>query len=224
MGITYLRSLACICGSKFLLVSPPIEGHRYIFDILVLFSEWCFPLYQSRGSIQKKLSKNNSRVEEGRGVVCTIRFPSPLIKPDVRISRIRLSDWLHRKHSAGSDMSVFPVLTRPWRYDRVCSDGSRFQTVLVRLSPIHQPSPSSTNAPEVRALSSAGVTRLRRYYDPVRLPRRPMPFGTVEAATLVMHGSLPLAHYPVSTCCALLPRWTEQVHLSAASLFVLPSP
>jgi hypothetical protein len=24
------------------------------------------------------------------------RFPSPLIKPDVRISRIRLSDWLHR--------------------------------------------------------------------------------------------------------------------------------
>ncbi len=25
------------------------------------------------------------------------RFPSPLIEPDVRISRIRLSDWLHRK-------------------------------------------------------------------------------------------------------------------------------
>src|SRR6266700_1093934 len=25
------------------------------------------------------------------------RFPSPLIKPDVRISRIRLSDWLHRR-------------------------------------------------------------------------------------------------------------------------------
>jgi hypothetical protein len=25
------------------------------------------------------------------------RFPSSLIKPDVRISRIRLSDWLHRK-------------------------------------------------------------------------------------------------------------------------------
>jgi hypothetical protein len=23
------------------------------------------------------------------------RFPSPLIKPDVRISRIRLSDWFH---------------------------------------------------------------------------------------------------------------------------------
>ncbi len=23
------------------------------------------------------------------------RFPSPLIEPDLRISRIRLSDWLH---------------------------------------------------------------------------------------------------------------------------------
>ncbi len=38
------------------------------------------------------------RVEEGRGGLgraATPRFPSPLIKPDVRISRIRLSDWLH---------------------------------------------------------------------------------------------------------------------------------
>jgi hypothetical protein len=29
------------------------------------------------------------------GLVSTLRFPSPLIKPDVRISRIRLTDWLH---------------------------------------------------------------------------------------------------------------------------------
>jgi hypothetical protein len=29
------------------------------------------------------------------------RFPSPLIKPDVRISRIRLSDWLHLKAHGG---------------------------------------------------------------------------------------------------------------------------
>ncbi|MEA2730679.1 MAG: hypothetical protein QOF70_5154, partial [Acetobacteraceae bacterium] len=36
-----------------------------------------------------------SRVEEGRGIAYATRFPSPLIKPDVRISRIRLSDWLH---------------------------------------------------------------------------------------------------------------------------------
>ena len=40
------------------------------------------------------------RVEDGRGSLghaATLRFPSPLIEPDVRISRIRLSDWLRRE-------------------------------------------------------------------------------------------------------------------------------
>jgi hypothetical protein len=40
------------------------------------------------------------RVEDGRGSLghaATLRFPSPLIEPDVRISRIRLSDRLHRE-------------------------------------------------------------------------------------------------------------------------------
>src|SRR5215217_5043284 len=44
------------------------------------------------------------RVEDGRGGLghaATPRFPSPLIKPDVRISRIRLSDWLHREAHGG---------------------------------------------------------------------------------------------------------------------------
>ncbi len=46
-----------------------------------------------------------SRVEEGRGGlghVAWLRFPSPLIEPDMRISRIRLSDWFHlRAHGVG---------------------------------------------------------------------------------------------------------------------------
>src|SRR4029450_5069139 len=40
------------------------------------------------------------RVEDGRGRLghaATLRFPSPLIEPDVPISGIRLSDWLHRE-------------------------------------------------------------------------------------------------------------------------------
>ena len=42
-----------------------------------------------------------------------LRLPSPLIEPDVRISRIRLSDWLHRKaHGVGASRSVH---TRPAR-------------------------------------------------------------------------------------------------------------
>jgi hypothetical protein len=42
------------------------------------------------------------RVESGMGAVAwglwpTLRFPSPLIEPDVPISGIRLSDWLRHK-------------------------------------------------------------------------------------------------------------------------------
>jgi hypothetical protein len=40
------------------------------------------------------------RVGNGRGGLRhgqSLRFPSPLIEPDVRISRIRLSDWIHRR-------------------------------------------------------------------------------------------------------------------------------
>ena len=43
---------------------------------------------------------SNGRVEDGRGNLghaATLRFPSPLIEPDVPISGIRLSDWLHRE-------------------------------------------------------------------------------------------------------------------------------
>ena len=45
-------------------------------------------------------SPMKSRVEDGRGSLghaATLRFPSPLIEPDVPISGIRLSDWLHRE-------------------------------------------------------------------------------------------------------------------------------
>jgi hypothetical protein len=46
-----------------------------------------------------------SRVEERRGNLghaATLRFLSPLIKPDVPVSGIRLSDWIHcRAHGSG---------------------------------------------------------------------------------------------------------------------------
>ena len=43
--------------------------------------------------------RRNGRVEDGRGSLghaATLRFPSPLIEPDVQISRIRLSDKTSR--------------------------------------------------------------------------------------------------------------------------------
>ncbi len=52
-----------------------------------------------RGKLGRRTSENG-RVEDGRGSLghsATPRFPSPLIEPDVPISGIRLSDWLHRE-------------------------------------------------------------------------------------------------------------------------------
>ena len=74
------------------------------------------------------------------------------------------------------------------------------------------------NIPEVRGLPSTGITRSQRYYYPVRIPRRPVPHSTVEAATLAQHGPPPLARSPVSTCRAHYPGGPVQVHPSAASL------
>ncbi|HEU4562751.1 MAG TPA: hypothetical protein VFS20_33280, partial [Longimicrobium sp.] len=43
-----------------------------------------------------------SLVESSRGAAAwSPGFPSPLIEPDVRISRIRLSDWVHFKACEG---------------------------------------------------------------------------------------------------------------------------
>ena len=42
------------------------------------------------------------RVEERRVTAQAFRFPSPLIKPDVPISGIRLSDRLHRNARDGT--------------------------------------------------------------------------------------------------------------------------
>jgi hypothetical protein len=43
-------------------------------------------------------------VESRTGAVALLRFPPPLIKPDVPISGIRLSDWLHRIAFGGGPM------------------------------------------------------------------------------------------------------------------------
>ena len=55
----------------------------------------------------------DGRVEDGRGGLGlwpSPRFPSPLIKPDVPISGIRLSGWLHREARDGATRG------RRWRH------------------------------------------------------------------------------------------------------------
>ena len=54
--------------------------------------------------------RRDGRVEDGRGSLghaAALRFPSPLIEPDVPISGIRLSDWFHREtHGEAGAASV----------------------------------------------------------------------------------------------------------------------
>src|ERR1700730_6829700 len=59
---------------------------------------------------------DSGRVEEGRGCLSlwqSLRFPSPLIEPDVRISRIRLSDQLHLKAHGGGVLVSWRSRTTP---------------------------------------------------------------------------------------------------------------
>jgi hypothetical protein len=136
-------------------------------------------------------------------------FPSPLIERSMRISRTTLSDWFHRGHTTADHMSVYHapvhlgVATQPAR--KVPGF-----IVVCRLMPIHRPSPPSTSTPEVRVLSSAGVTRHQRWYDPVRPPSAPSPCGDVE------EGSYPRAkrtspNYAIhlSNMPCPIPRWTK---------------
>ena len=130
------------------------------------------------------------RVEDGRGGLghaATLRFPSPLIKPDVRISRIRLSDWFHlAAHGGGRVRCVLPkqwaMADAPSNTDRrpssprgkASSEASGYAGVFQA----HRQSPilgSVQSAPEVRALSSASITRPQRSYGPLRLPSDPPP-------------------------------------------------
>ena len=83
---------------------------------------------------------------------------------------------------------------------------------LTRCCQTHRQSPllpSFTSTPEVRALSSAGITRPRRSYDPLRLPDWPPPFlATFGAATPSQsRASLTNPDHLLCMPCSI-PRWT----------------
>src|ERR1700716_3306412 len=69
----------------------------------------------------------------------------------------------------------------------------------------HLPLAFFESTPEVRVLSSAGITRLQRSYDPVRLPPMPPPGNDVEAATLAPNGSPPITRITFPACRAHYP-------------------
>src|SRR5579872_3839176 len=66
--------------------------------------------------LRGSLLMRTGRVEEGRGGLShwqSLRLPSPLIEPDVRISRIRLSDRLHDKAHGGGVRASLRNRTTP---------------------------------------------------------------------------------------------------------------
>ena len=116
-----------------------------------------------------------------------LRFHVPLIEPDVRISRIRLSDKCRtRTH----EMNAAIAMHRDCTQSPNCSLGESQLTSISSIEPIalsaaSEPSlgfqtprqcPASCcfrRILEPRPLPSTGITRLPRYYGPVRLPMRP---------------------------------------------------
>ncbi len=61
---------------------------------------WRVTALAARPLCPEHVALSDGRVEDGRGSLghaASLRFPSPLIEPDVPISGIRLSDWLHRE-------------------------------------------------------------------------------------------------------------------------------
>ncbi len=96
----------------------------------------------------------------------------------------------------------------------------RFQTPVNRLTLL-----CLRSAPQGRALGSTGVTRLPRYYGPVRLPAEPALLArTAELRTPPAGTSLPALRSPLADLPCPLPRRTEPVRMSVASRLVLPSP
>ena len=80
------------------------------------------------------------------------------------------------------------------------------------------------STPKVRVLSSAGITRPQRSYDPVRLPFEPSPASDVEAATLARNGPPPMTPCHPSKCRVQYPGGSKRAHVSIASPFTRPSP
>ena len=70
---------------------------------------------------------------------------------------------------------------------------------------------SFKSTPEVRALPSTGVTRLQRYYGPLRLPSRPVPKVPLRVATPHPGRVSHVTQDTFLTCCPHYPGGPKQV-------------
>jgi hypothetical protein len=178
----------------------------------------------NRGILSVKrtiLGGGSGRPEDGRGSLghaATLRFPSPLIEPDVRISRIRLSDWLH--HEAHERITDRKRHVRGVLFLRPTTQLSLKDPDHSRCLQAHRQSPSHR---VLRKHTRSQGPFLRRHY-PASTVVRPCPTpacaaarSDVEAATLTPNGSPPITRNHLSNVPCPLPRRIERVRLSIAS-------
>ena len=162
------------------------------------------------------------------GLTATLRFPSPLIKPDVRNYRIRLSDRLHRQAHGGGQCFLVPgddnLDTPTFALTYSFLRRVRILFGVARLIANHLHLANFKSMPEVRVLCSAGITQHQCSYDPVRPPSGPPPENDVEAATLAHDGSPPITRFTLSCVPCPLPRRIERVRVSIPSPLMQPSP
>jgi hypothetical protein len=109
----------------------------------------------------------------------SFRFSSPLIEPGVRISRTRLSDGFHVKACARAERTARAAASTPaWPSRRAPVGASGCFREL--LGSRQSPSPRLVQAhPEPGLLSSPGITRVHRSYEPLRRLTNPSPDGAV---------------------------------------------
>jgi hypothetical protein len=144
----------------------------------------------------------------------------------MRISRTRLSDWIHlRAHEKRQGSSVKE--TDGCHAKAPCAVQLRLKVKLSLKNPNfpvvsgqgHSPGLIFfKSAPEVRDLPSIPFPGLHRYYVPLRLPPRPKPKASLRVATPRPGRASHVAQTTFLTCCPHYPGGSEQVHLTVASL------
>jgi len=141
----------------------------------------------------------------------SFRFSSPLIEPDVRISRIRLSDGFHIKACARDERMHRSAPAWPSRRAPVGASGS-FRGLL---GSRQSPSPRLVRArPEPGPLPSTGVTQLPRYYGPLRRLPRPSPRRDRYRVAPAARQASRVASHRVRTCYAHYPGESSDLHVS----------
>ena len=156
------------------------------------------------------------------GLWPALRFPSPLIKPNVPISGIRLSDWLHHKAHDGRPLEA-GVARRHLERNQSSPCGMSFLRPVRIVVGVCRLIANHLHLTVFESVPKSQGPLLRRHY-PASTLIRPCPtpvlaaaFRNVEAATLADERVSPDYPNHLSDVPCPLPRRIERVRVSIAS-------